>query len=468
MPVVVASSSSSPPPPHLPESDITWEAPQPGQQFRLLRGLLTTHTSYWLLLTALIVIFSLLVVATRIPSLPLIHKRTSLLHSGEQRGGKKNHLKDSLRHKQHPHLPRKESDSTSLSTAGWPSSTKAEGQPRLYQHQGLLPTGSGLLKMTGDETSRGISNISTSKSTRVATTGEEPSLFTRDTAVENLNDTPSDRRYSPIHATPTAGSSGAFSSTSFLSNPSGNQDMAGHDDGRNPKSGKGPSAADATATDAAAGFPFVAHHRPPPPPLTPPTLSASIFYLEERSRPGYAASIPPNMETDPQVAFMYQPNPDYITDVVLTDDAAGASGEPSTARSTSGSPQRRSYARMIPIPRGPAASAIGSPQSANDGLASSFPPTSPQLPPPPPLTSFAPGEVEDDQMGKMLVGEGDDGEVAREIGVRGEIISVLDDAGAGWKRHTRVYGGGVCLACLAAENGGGFYGENVPLEDRRY
>lgn len=45
----------------------------------------------------------------------------------------------------------------------------------------------------------------------------------------------------------------------------------------------------------------------------------------------------------------------------------------------------------------------------------------------------------------------------------------MDDSGAGWKRHTRVYGGGVCLACLASggNHGGGFYGENVPLDQRR-
>jgi hypothetical protein len=51
--------------------------------------------------------------------------------------------------------------------------------------------------------------------------------------------------------------------------------------------------------------------------------------------------------------------------------------------------------------------------------------------------------------------------------VQGEIISVVDDAGHGWKRHTRVYGGGVCLACLASGGQGGFYGDRVPLEDRR-
>lgn len=59
----------------------------------------------------------------------------------------------------------------------------------------------------------------------------------------------------------------------------------------------------------------------------------------------------------------------------------------------------------------------------------------------------------------------------QEIDLQGEIISVMDDAGHGWKRHTRVYGGGVCLACVAAAGRdgvqGGFYGDKVPLEDRR-
>ncbi|KIH91180.1 hypothetical protein SPBR_01679 [Sporothrix brasiliensis 5110] len=58
-----------------------------------------------------------------------------------------------------------------------------------------------------------------------------------------------------------------------------------------------------------------------------------------------------------------------------------------------------------------------------------------------------------------------------------ELLSVLgavpDDAAAGdgdWGRHTRVYGGGVCLACLAAESSGGQggeYGASVPMEQRR-
>lgn len=57
----------------------------------------------------------------------------------------------------------------------------------------------------------------------------------------------------------------------------------------------------------------------------------------------------------------------------------------------------------------------------------------------------------------------------REIEVHGEIISALDDDGAGWTRHTRVYGGGVCLACASSggEGHGGFYGKNVPPEHMR-
>ncbi|AEO63671.1 uncharacterized protein THITE_2109208 [Thermothielavioides terrestris NRRL 8126] len=105
---------------------------------------------------------------------------------------------------------------------------------------------------------------------------------------------------------------------------------------------------------------------------------------------------------------------------------------------------------------------------------SSYPPTSPLLPPPPPgqydyykTPPSAPPEYE------FVGGPGGPGVFLsqHEIDLQGEIISVVDDAGHGWTRHTRVYGGGVCLACAAAaarDGGqGGFYGDKVPLEDRR-
>ncbi|KAI1322569.1 hypothetical protein F5Y16DRAFT_37812 [Xylariaceae sp. FL0255] len=53
-----------------------------------------------------------------------------------------------------------------------------------------------------------------------------------------------------------------------------------------------------------------------------------------------------------------------------------------------------------------------------------------------------------------------------------DVVSTADDAAvAGWHRHTRVYGGGVCLACMAkgahGDEEGGFYGDNVPMDQRR-
>ncbi|KAI1183052.1 hypothetical protein F5B17DRAFT_155121 [Nemania serpens] len=57
---------------------------------------------------------------------------------------------------------------------------------------------------------------------------------------------------------------------------------------------------------------------------------------------------------------------------------------------------------------------------------------------------------------------------SKEMDVSGAIESAMDDSGDRWKRHTRVYGGGVCLACMASgDSHGGFYGENVPMDQRR-
>lgn len=101
---------------------------------------------------------------------------------------------------------------------------------------------------------------------------------------------------------------------------------------------------------------------------------------------------------------------------------------------------------------------------------SSYPSSSPSLPPPPPRNDYpfdpaaimyaGPGAVVDGGI-RMVPPHthGDDGAA--------DVRGASENAGASWQRHTRVYGGGVCLACAAAAGGGGFYGARVRPEDRR-
>lgn len=183
---------------------------------------------------------------------------------------------------------------------------------------------------------------------------------------------------------------------------------------------------------------FMMPRPPPPPPLTPPELSSSIFNMDHRKY-SYAAASPE------MGAFFDQPNPDYSSDTAASQTTATA---PAPSPST---PRRRSYTKSVPIGVPGLTPSVSLTSEGSDVLSSSFPPTIPFLPGPPP--GHDAGFVDSPQ----------------EMEVQGEIISVLDDAGTGWKRHTRVYGGGVCLACAASgsEGHGGFYGVNVRPEDRR-
>lgn len=191
---------------------------------------------------------------------------------------------------------------------------------------------------------------------------------------------------------------------------------------------------------------FMLSMPPPPPPLTPPELSPSVFTYDSRRR-SFTSGI-----SELDASFFEQPNPDYMSS---TSAATSTATQSTRATRSSPMPRRRSYTKTLPIDM--PASAAG-PMFDEAGIVfspSSYPPTSPLLPGPPPIY----GEIRYDEATKQ------------EILVQGEIISVLDDAGAGWKRHTRVYGGGVCLACAASGNDGhhgGFYGENVLPEEKRY
>lgn len=184
---------------------------------------------------------------------------------------------------------------------------------------------------------------------------------------------------------------------------------------------------------------------PPAPPLTPPQLSSTIFTSDDRRQ---------NLES-----FMHQPNPDYMAET-----AAGAGGDDGDVAETTipSLPRRRSYTKTLPISiPTPQTSTLSTAPDAelllfNEGAAavafspSSYPPMSPVLPPAPPSAT--------------------DALPSRSIDIKGEIISTVDGQGAGWTRHTRVYGGGVCLACQSsgAQHGhGGFYGANVRPEEMR-
>ncbi|KAI1200263.1 hypothetical protein F5X97DRAFT_98584 [Nemania serpens] len=170
-------------------------------------------------------------------------------------------------------------------------------------------------------------------------------------------------------------------------------------------------------------------------PLTPPVLSTTLFSLQDR-RLSVAAST--HGDFDPSLT--HGTNSDFISpeSIMVTVPNAKASSPISL---------RKSYSKAFPLdPHQLGFSAKAGIEDAPLAFApSSFPSSSPILP-------LAPHAA-------LESGEKD---------VAGEIVSGMDDSGDGWKRHTRVYGGGVCLACMASgDSHGGFYGENVPMDQRR-
>ncbi|KAL6815390.1 hypothetical protein GGI42DRAFT_106721 [Trichoderma sp. SZMC 28013] len=178
--------------------------------------------------------------------------------------------------------------------------------------------------------------------------------------------------------------------------------------------------------------PFISR-LPPAPPLTPPELSTAVFTLDNEPSPS-------------SQSFIHQPNPDYMSSTSTT---AFQTGSPDSASI----PRRRSYTRTFPISvHGSHSPQAQSPEAESVDPTfspSSYPPSAGLLPPAPPSG----------------LGSEPDDHGHRNVDVQGEILSVLDRDGAGWTRHTRVYGGGACLACAAS--GGGFYGATVTPEEMR-
>ncbi|KAJ9144928.1 hypothetical protein NKR23_g5496 [Pleurostoma richardsiae] len=194
--------------------------------------------------------------------------------------------------------------------------------------------------------------------------------------------------------------------------------------------------------------------RPAPPPLLtpPPTFSAAVFAFEDRSL-SYAHSVPASRSTTRPASFIHRAKPDCI------DSPAPISADVAPS-APSGAPGIRNHTKALPIGISTTQSAaapfsvpMGLLSAADAFSSSSYPPTSLLLPPPPP-------GGHDPRL------DGAEPEL-REMDVQGEAISVLDESGANWTRHTRVYGGGVCLACVAAGASGGVYGDKVRPEDRR-
>lgn len=210
--------------------------------------------------------------------------------------------------------------------------------------------------------------------------------------------------------------------------------------------------------------------RPPqPPPFTPPTLAPTIFTFRT-GRPTYAVPIPTELE----LGFIHQPNPDYMDSLNSTDDPSvdvDIGSKVSTMTPTVIS-RRRSYTKTapggLPVPKSSQKpdGAFSDHQRKALSPSSSYPPSSPYHlppPPPPPLDTYESYE-------RIIYDYDGHDQAQAEIEIQGEIISALDEHGHGWKRHTRVYGGGVCLACAASASNhgeGGFYGPRVPLSERR-
>ncbi|KAK6854860.1 hypothetical protein PG995_009048 [Apiospora arundinis] len=145
---------------------------------------------------------------------------------------------------------------------------------------------------------------------------------------------------------------------------------------------------------------------PPPPPMATLAIESGPFYFKERyhsaavSIAGY--KLPP---------FYQHQNPDYSSASTSTSTAPVIQRYPAL-------PRWRSYTKTLSFSSPPNISAAELDSTIPPFVSQSSPSSNPILPPP------------------------HDSVSRHKIEVHGEVISVMDNTGMGWKRHTRVYRGG--------------------------
>ncbi|KAI0018706.1 hypothetical protein F4780DRAFT_500322 [Xylariomycetidae sp. FL0641] len=181
--------------------------------------------------------------------------------------------------------------------------------------------------------------------------------------------------------------------------------------------------------------------RPPPStPSNPPGVPRGAFTFQDR-RMSTAASTTGALETGiggELGSVKYPAGFGAASETTATSDHGGSHAESRPSAPSNASAGITIQPHMIP--------GTGSERGPSSFPPNSFPSSSPILP-------LAPHQS---------LGPNTD--------AHGATVPATDDKDPGLKRHTRVFGGGVCLACLAngGDHGeGGFYGDNVPEDQRR-
>lgn len=234
----------------------------------------------------------------------------------------------------------------------------------------------------------------------------------------------------------------------------------------NGPSGSGTGVDGASSTPRHFGMDF---SRPPPPSMMASTAANHAIFGLPQSPFQPVQPLPVNMTGADSFSLVGG----LRLDQVDTRNADSVEPMDPMSNPSSTATDRRHQITSISIPSAPTPRTRADYPSSDDVMfPSSYPSASPSLPPPPSTTDYhfdpsavmysGPGAVVDG--GIRMVPPHNHGEGGA---VDFHVHEAYDNSSASWQRHTRVYGGGVCLACAAAAGDGGFYGARVRPEDRR-